>query len=135
MPTTVSLETSDPRSHQRASDGARTGDVSRSDSSVAVKSSTESRQGAAPGRDLLRIVVPVVATLSYVASLAALLVDQLSSEGDLSLRDDRCAPRAAAARRRDRSDTAWQAARGTPAQGDQKSYVSPTEKTRGLVPV
>jgi len=74
MPTTVSLETTDPRSHQRASHGARTGDVSRSDSSVAVTSSTGSQQGAAPSRGLLRIVVPVVATLSYVASLAALLV-------------------------------------------------------------
>jgi len=37
-------------------------------------SSDESERGAAPIRSLLRIVVPVAATLSYVVSLAALLV-------------------------------------------------------------
>ena len=54
MPTTVSLETSDP--------------------SAAPTSGADSRPGAAAGRGLLRVAVPVVATLSYVAGLAALLV-------------------------------------------------------------
>lgn len=72
MPTTVSLET-ECRSLP-GSQGAPRSDADPPDSSVAARSSSESRERAASSRGLLRIVVPVVATVSYVVSLAALVV-------------------------------------------------------------